>query len=84
MRRPCDLNRPYGLSNSVRTVFLISTYSVEKCMELINDNLVDIIEVNDISEVTKFLSETDVNYSSIFIDEYFMIKFQNIEDFFGL
>lgn len=49
--------------------------------ELISDKLVDIIEVNDISEVTKFLSETDINYSSIFIDEYFMIKFQNIEDF---
>ena len=49
--------------------------------ELINDNLVDIIEVNDISEVTKYLSETSTKYSSVFIDEYFMIKFQNIESF---
>ena len=50
--------------------------------ELISDNLVDIIEVNDIVEVTQYLGNTEKKYSSIFIDEYFMIKFSDrIESF---
>ena len=50
--------------------------------ELISNNLVDIIEVNDIAEVTQYIGNTEKNYSSIFIDEYFMIKFgDRIETF---
>ena len=49
--------------------------------ELISDNRVDIIEANDIADVIKFLDTTKISYSSIFIDEYFMIKFHDIEAF---
>ena len=50
--------------------------------ELISNKLVDIIEVNDIAEVTQYIGNTDKEYSSIFIDEYFMIKFgDKIETF---
>ena len=50
--------------------------------ELISNKLVDIIEVNDIAEVTQYIGNTDKEYSSIFIDEYFMIKFgDRIETF---
>lgn len=49
--------------------------------ELISNKLVDIIEVNDVESVTLFLENSDKKYESVFIDEYFMIKFQAIEDF---
>ncbi|MBR6610718.1 MAG: hypothetical protein IKK93_00530 [Campylobacter sp.] len=53
--------------------------------ELISNKLVDIIEVNDIAEVTQYIGNTDKGYSSIFIDEYFMIKFgDRIETFLNI
>ncbi len=53
--------------------------------ELISNKLVDIIEVNDIAEVTQYIGNTDKEYSSIFIDEYFMIKFgDRIETFLNI
>ncbi|MCF0126652.1 MAG: hypothetical protein HUJ68_13050 [Clostridia bacterium] len=50
--------------------------------ELINNNLVKIIEVNSSSEIVLHLvNSMEANYSAIFIDEYFMINFSEIQTF---